>query len=230
VVNDIRATAKKVLQDANATLGTLEATIAKSVEKTSEKGQGEIGSVTEKALTSLMEAQKKANETLIEVLSQCNMVLANIQKVNAEAAAQNSALLKQSSDSLLEQSRNILQEIRKTNRDTAELHRKQMEEWGRVQAEAGKYANDIKRASVLLGFELDPNGLALIWKEEAVLLISRLIEWGKIQPWTTRPASTYMQIMDSTSLYDFVTFTDALDISLKLLRIGTIGRRVNAVR
>ena len=58
----------------------------------------------------------------------------------------------------------------------------QLDEYGRIQAAAGKLGSQIDRANALLGFENYQEGLKLLDKDQIELLISRIIVWSKAKP------------------------------------------------
>jgi hypothetical protein len=192
-------------------LRRLEALETKNLEK-------DLDSVTQKATGSITTAETRATTSisatqimrarLNALLEQSRGVLGDIQKTSAQC-------------------NNTLQKVQKTNTEIATQHRTQLEDYGRIQANAGKIAAEVKRANSLFGFENYEDGLILLGKDHIEHLITRIIDWSRVKNWRSPlsdPTSVFMNRTNHMSgLY--VTFEDTMNWSLLLLRTGEIAGR-----
>jgi hypothetical protein len=70
------------------------------------------------------------------------------------------------------------------------------EEFGQLQAEAGRFAAVIQKANVLLGLKMDTDALQLVSKDEVQLLLNRIIEWHDLQTWDLgQKPEAYLQVI-----------------------------------
>jgi hypothetical protein len=214
-VENIQASAKKSTDATIATLTRLEALAAKDIDKT-------LGVATEKTTGSLKEAQTKASGAIGEILKQSREILTDIRATNNDLAGQLGILVKDTYEDLLRQSKIVLEEMQATSREMATQRKAQLDEYGRIQAAAGKLGSQIDRANALLGFENYQGGLKLLDKDQIELLISRIIVWSKAKPWLAKA-----QFQDVTNRLDIARYLtiqfEVLNWALIILRVGNRG-------
>jgi chromosome segregation ATPase len=90
--------------------------------------------------------------------------------------------------------------IHQTIQTSMELQRveqeRRREEFGQLQAEAGRFAAVIQKANVLLGLKMDTDALQLVSKDEVQLLLNRIIEWHDLQTWDLgQKPEAYLQVI-----------------------------------
>ena len=214
-VENIQASAKKSTDATIATLTRLEALAAKDIDKT-------LGVATEKTTGSLKEAQTKASGAIGEILKQSREILTDIRATNNDLAGQLGILVKDTYEDLLRQSKIVLEEMQATSREMATQRKAQLDEYGRIQAAAGKLGSQIDKANALLGFENYQEGLKLLDKDQIELLISRIIVWSKAKPWLAKA-----QFQDVTNRLDIARYLtiqfEVLNWALIILRVGNGG-------
>jgi len=144
--------------------------MANKADETLTQIESQMNTLKEKASTSLESTSAKAREQIENLRTRAEKALTD---THSQATNRLTALIVQCTS--------ILTNIQTTSKEAEKLHREQREEYGRFQAEAGKYAAEIHLASTLFAFKTDPEALRLIGKDEINLRLNRIRDWSKLK-------------------------------------------------